>query len=167
VGLLEAAPLPPPDGSEPPPAPLPPVAPLEPPVAPLELEGASVEEVPPAELAAGVVLSLLAPPGCSPELLDGSSAPAVPLEPVVDVVEVVAVVVVEVVWVASLSACVLLGGVISGVLWGATSAVLPPPPQAPNVMPPRSTAALARPAVRARAAAARPLPRGRCRTTVR
>jgi hypothetical protein len=144
VGLLEEEP--PLLGSAPPLAALSPVPPLEPELA------ASVEAVPPAVLVGEVWLSLLPPAACSlglvlasPELADG-------LEPVVEVA-VVAVVVVEVVCVASLSACVLAGGVISGVLRGDTSAVLPLPPQAPSVSPASSTAALARARTRTRAAA--------------
>jgi hypothetical protein len=90
-----------------------------------------------------VVLSLPVPPdelelaGSSLELSELFGEPA-PL------LEVVATVDVEVVGVASLSACVLAGGVISGVLCGGTSAELLPPPHAPSVRPTSSAAAPAR-----------------------
>jgi hypothetical protein len=82
--------------------------------------------------------------GLSPAL-EGSLPPelaslslGVVLEPVVEVpvVEVVAVVLVRV---ASLSAVVLLGGVISGVLRGTASETVPPP-QAPRPRPHRTRA---------------------------
>jgi hypothetical protein len=123
---------------------LPPVAPLEAP----EL-AASVAEPAPEPLEASVPAS----PDCS--FAPVSLEPVVELELVVDV-EVVAVVVVEVPCVASLSAWVLLGGVISGVLRGATSAELPLLPQAPSVRPARSAAAPARTAARDLTSAAGP-----------
>jgi len=130
VGLLVAPaeePLLPLAGSALPP-PVPPLAPE------LASEGVDVEGVPAAELPPELELSPV-PAACSPELELSSLAPVAELEAVVGVDEVVEVevVVVEVPCVASLSAWVLLGGVISGVLRGATSAVLPPPPQAPSV----------------------------------
>jgi hypothetical protein len=140
VGLPEELP---PLGSEPLLASEPPLAPLSPvpPLAPELASGALVfsAELPP-EL---VVLSLPVPPD---ELeLEGSSLELSELlgepEPLL---AVVATVEVEVVGVASLSACVLAGGVISGVLCGGTSAELLLPPQAPSVRPTSSAAAPAR-----------------------
>jgi hypothetical protein len=148
VGLLEdASPLPP-DDPELPPALLSPVPPLVP-------ELASEEGVAPAALPPELAPSPLAPPDCSPELELSSLAPA-PVEALEPVVEVVAVVEVEVVLVASLSACVLLGGVISGVLRGTASATLPLPPQAPSARPARSMAALAKTAAASRRAVTSP-----------
>ncbi len=135
VGLLEEPP--PPVASEPPLAPLSPVPPLAPELASGVLVFSA--ELPP-EL---VVLSLPVPPALE---LEGSS-----LELSVELLgdpellfEVVATVDVEVVGVASLSAWVLVGGVISGVLCGGMSAELLPPPQAASVRPTSSAAAPAR-----------------------
>ncbi len=109
MGLLVAPeePLLPLAGSAPPP--VPPLAPE------LASGGEDVEEVPSAELPPELELSPAVPAACSLELELSSPAPAAELEAVVEV-EVVEVVVVEVPCVASLSAWVLLGGVISGVL---------------------------------------------------
>ena len=121
----------------------------EPPVAlapPLELslppEPASL---PPAEDSPEGLLepSLVVPPEGSSlplELASVSGAPVV-LEPVVEAL-VVAVVALVLVRVASLSAVVLLGGVISGVLRGVASETLLPP-QAFSDNPQRSATALA------------------------
>jgi hypothetical protein len=141
VGLL---------GAEPPPAVSEPSLALLSPVPPPAPELACGVLAFSAELPPELDFSLLAP---SDSLeLDLSSLDAPPelveeLEPLF-AVEVVAVVDVEVVEVASLSAWVLAGGVISGVLCGATSAVLPLPPQAASVRLDRSTAAPARTAAR-------------------
>jgi len=113
-----------------------------PPLAPELASGVLVfsVELPP-EL---VVLSLPVPPD---ELeLEGSSLEvfAEPVEGLEPLLEVVATVDVEVVGVASLSACVLAGGVISGVLCGGTSAELLLPPHAASVRPTSSAAAPAR-----------------------
>jgi hypothetical protein len=114
-----------------------------PPLAPELASGVLVfSAVLPLEL---VVLSLPAPPalelaGSSPVL---SAAEGVLVEPE-PLLAVVATVDVEVVGVASLSACVLVGGVISGVLCGGTSAELLVPPQAASVRPTSSAAAPAR-----------------------
>jgi hypothetical protein len=138
VGLLEA-PLPP-VASEPPLAALSPLSPV-PPLAPELASGVLVfsAELPP-EL---VVLSLPVPPALE---LEGSSLElsAEVLEDPEPLLEVVATVDVEVVGVASLSACVLVGGVISGVLCGGTSAELLLPPHAVSMRPTRSAAAPAR-----------------------
>ncbi len=119
-------------------APLSPVPPLAPELA----WGALVfsVELPPVL----VVLSPPVPPGVLE--LEGSSleAPAEPVEELGLLLEVVATVDVEVVGVASFSACVLAGGVISGVLCGGASAELLPPPHAASVKPARSAAAPAR-----------------------
>jgi hypothetical protein len=135
VGLLEAPP--PPVASEPPLAPLSPVPPLAPELA----SGVLVFSTEPPEL---VVLSLFAPP--DPLELEGSSleAPAELLGELEPLLEVVATVEVEVVGVASLSAWVLVGGVISGVLCGGTSAELLLPPHAASARLTRSAAAPAR-----------------------
>lgn len=136
MGLLEE-PLPP-VASEPPLAPLSPVPPLAPELASGVLVF-SAEPTP--EL---VVLSLPVPPALE---LEGSSLELSAVEVLEEpepLLEVVATVDVEVVGVASLSACVLVGGVISGVLWGGTSAELPAPPHAASVMPTRSAAAPAK-----------------------
>jgi hypothetical protein len=124
VGLLGASDLPL-EGSAPPLAPE--VAPeLSVPVAP---EPPVVAEVSPVGL-----LALSAPPeACSAALGSVSLAGVVALVAVVEdfVLAAVAVVLVRV---ASLSADVLLGGVISGVLRGVASETLPPP-QAASVKP--------------------------------
>jgi hypothetical protein len=121
--------------------PLEPEPPLE--LPPLELSPPPVLEPPVPEEASPVLgldpLELSPPPelDCSPEL-DELDSPELSLEPAeldLAVVEVVEVVDVEVVRAASLSADVLLGGMMSGVLWGTTSAELPPPPQALRVRP--------------------------------
>lgn len=119
-------------------APLSPVPPLAPELASGVLVF-SAEALP--EL---VVLSLFAPP--DPLELAGSSleVPAELLGELEPLLEVVATVEVEVVGVASLSAWVLVGGVISGVLCGGTSAELLLPPHAASVKPTRSAAAPAR-----------------------
>ncbi len=148
MGLLAPAPeLPLPLDPEPPPLELPPLEPA------LELSPPPVLELPAPDEASPVVLapvpdeplglSLPAPVvDCSPEL----DSPELSLEPAeleLAVVEVVAVVDVVAVRVASLSADVLVGGTISGVLCGTASAVLPPPPQALRVRPASRTAAIA------------------------
>ncbi len=135
VGLFEEPP--PPAASEPPLAPLSPVPPLAP-------ELASGVLVFSAELPELVVLSLLVLPDAP--ALEGSSleVPAAPVDELEPLLEVVATVDVEVVGVASLSAWVLVGGVISGVLCGGTSAELLLPPHAASVRPTRSAAAPAR-----------------------
>jgi len=133
VGLLGPDSALPDGGSEPPVA-------LEP---PLELS-------PPAELdppvpddgssAAPLELSLSVPPEVGSLALALSSlAPSAVVEDLVGVVAVVAVVLVRV---ASLSAVVLLGGVISGVLRGTASETLLPP-HAPSAKPQASTSAAA------------------------
>jgi hypothetical protein len=96
--------------------------------------------------AAPLALSLsVLPDGCSPVLVGASLAGVVELPVVEDlVVDVVAVVLVRV---ASLSADVLLGGVISGVLLGVGSETLLPP-QAPRVKPQTRTSAHAQSAAR-------------------
>ena len=126
MGLLAGASDLPLEGSEPPVA-------LEP---PLELSPPVASEVPPEEDSpVPPVLSLLGVPELSfaPPELSSASPAAVVLELVVEalVVEVVAVVLVRV---ASLSAVVLLGGVISGVLRGVASETLLLP-QAPRARP--------------------------------
>jgi hypothetical protein len=137
----------------------------EPPVAPALLgvelaaspELPAPDEVPPAELLA---LSSLAPADCSPELALSSLEPPEPVvepEPVVDVDVDVEVVAVELVRVASFSAEVLLGGVISGVLRGVASDTLPPPPHAPRATPQASTSTVAPAAMRGARAALGPL----------
>jgi hypothetical protein len=136
VGLLGASDLPL-EGSAPPLAPE--VAPeLSVPAAP---EPPVVAEVSPAGL-----LALSAPPeACSAVLGSVSFAGVVALVAVVEdfVVAAVAVVLVRV---ASLSADVLLGGVISGVLRGVASETLPP--QAASVKPQARTSAHAPSALR-------------------
>jgi hypothetical protein len=149
VGLLAPTPALPlePFDPEPPPLELPPLEPA------LELSPPPVPELPVPEEAPPVVLAPaldepleLSPPvpvvDCSPEL----DSPELSLEPAeleLAVVEVVEVVDVEAVRVASLSADVLLGGTISGVLWGTTSVVLSPPPQALRVRPASRATAIA------------------------
>ena len=124
--------------SEPPLAPLSPVPPLAPELASGVL---AFSAEPPPGL---VVLSLPVAPD-EPELVGSAlGAPAEPLDELEPLLAVVATVDVEVVGVASLSARVLVGGEISGVLCGATSAELPPPPHAASVRPARSAAAPAR-----------------------
>jgi hypothetical protein len=126
VGLLGASALPL-EGSAPPLAPE--VAPeLSVPAAP---EPPVVVEAPP-DVPLALSLSV-APEACSPVLGSASLAGVVALVPVVGDL-VVAVVAVVLVRVASLSAEVLLGGMISGVLRGVASETLPPP-QAASVKP--------------------------------
>jgi hypothetical protein len=124
VGLLGASDLPL-EGSAPP---------LVPEVAP-ELSVPAAPEPPVVtEVSPAGPLVLSAPPEvCSPVLGCASLAGVVALVPVVEDL-VVAVVAVVLVRVASLSAEVLLGGVISGVLRGVASET-PLPPQAASVKP--------------------------------
>jgi hypothetical protein len=125
LGLASALPL---EGSAPP---------LVPEVA-LELSVPAAPE-PPVPAAASPVAPLVAslsvpPEACSPVVASASLAGVVELAPVVEDLVVVEVVAVVLVRVASLSAEVLLGGVISGVLRGVASETLLPP-QAVRVKP--------------------------------
>jgi hypothetical protein len=121
--------------------------PLVPEVA-LELSVPAAPEPPvPAGAPPAAPLALSVPAaGCSPVLAGASLAGVVELDPVAEdlVAEVVAVVLVRV---ASLSAEVLLGGVISGVLRGVASETVLPP-QAPSVKLQRRMSAHAPSAVR-------------------
>jgi hypothetical protein len=130
VGLLGPDSALPVGGSEPPVA-------LEP---PLELSSPAELDPPvPDELSSLLLsLSLSAPPEVASLALELSSL--VPSAVVEDLVGVVAVVAVVLVRVASLSAVVLLGGVISGVLRGAASETLLPP-HAPSANPHASASA--------------------------
>lgn len=116
----------------------------------------SPAEVPPAALLSedSDFSSEPVPPD-SPVELEDSSPPVV----VVGVVDVLAVVDVDVVSVASFSADVSLGGVISGVLLGTASETLLPP-HADRLRPPSRIRALAPSAIR-RVRCGRPLTRPR------
>jgi hypothetical protein len=122
-----------------------PVAGSEPPVAPeLSLPAELDPPVPEAFSSAAPLelspVSLSAPPDVdSLELALSSPVPSAVVEDLVLVVAVVAVVLVRV---ASLSAVVLLGGVISGVLRGTASETLLPP-HAPSAKPHASASARA------------------------
>jgi hypothetical protein len=146
VGLLAPAPALPLEPELPPLA-LPPLLELSPPPAPeLPVPEDEPPEAPALELSPLDPLELSPPvaPDCSPEPELDSPEPSGELaELELAAVEVVEVVDVEVVRVASPSAVVLLGGMISGVLRGTTSAELPPPPQALRVRPASRTAAIA------------------------
>jgi hypothetical protein len=138
VGLLGVDSALPAPGSEPPVA-------LEPPLElslPVELDSPVPGEV---SLGALLELSLSVPPELGSLALALSSL--VPSAVVEDLVGAVAVVAVVLVRVASLSAVVLLGGVISGVLRGTASATLLPP-HAPKAKPQVSTSATAPTATR-------------------
>jgi hypothetical protein len=146
-----------------PPLPLAPEPPVAPALLGVELAASPALEPPaPEEDSPAGLLALAspAPADCSPELGLSSLAPLEPvveLEPVVDVDVDVEVVAVELVRVASFSAEVLLGGVISGVLRGVTSDALPPPPHAPRATPQASTSAVAPATMRKARAALGPL----------
>ncbi len=132
-------------GSEPPvaldpPLELPPPAELDPPVPDDVSSGARLE------------LPLSVPPDVgSLALVLSAPAPSAVVDDLVGVVAVVAVVLVRV---ASLSAVVLLGGVISGVLRGTASETLLPP-HAPSTKPQANTSAAALTATRLLPPAAR------------
>jgi hypothetical protein len=136
VGLLVPDSALPEAGSEPPVA-------LEPPLElspPAELDPPVPDDVSPVAPLELSLLSLSAPPEVDSLVLALSSL--VPSAVVEDLVGVVAVVAVVLVRVASLSAVVLLGGVISGVLRGTASETLLPP-HAPSAKPQASASASA------------------------